>query len=132
MDPEAAAWGFLTMGIITLSWIGLSTKLIGTPRIIVVCICMSAFIINILILCNITWHEDSRKVLKSCVALEIVCVVTMMILFNKREFYIMENIAFVSYNLTFLFFFIVHTPSHWNVLPDTFHDELVFENEMDW
>jgi hypothetical protein len=132
MDPGAAIWGFITMGIVTCSWVGLSTILTGTPHVIFVCIFMASFIINILIMCNLTWQEDAGKVLRTSVAFVIVCVVAMIILFNKGEFYIMEHVAFISYSLVFLVFFIVHTPSQWDVLPDTLQAELECENEVEW
>lgn len=132
MDPGAAIWGFLTMGVVTCSWVGLSTILTGTPHIVFVCTFMASFVASILIVCNLTWQEDAGKVLRLSVAFVIVCVIAMIILFNRGEFYIMEHVAFISYSLVFLAFFITHTPSHWDVLPDTLQAELECANDVEW
>ena len=43
MDPHTATWGFLTLGVVTGSWVGLSTILTGMPHYIFVGIFMASF-----------------------------------------------------------------------------------------
>ena len=126
IDPHTVTWGFLTLGIVTGSWVGLTTILTGQPHYIFVGIFMASFFVCILILCNLTWQEAAGTVLRLCVAFISVCVIAMVILFNHGEFYIMEHVAFIGYSLVFMAFFITHPPSHWDVLPDNYPLECNF------
>ncbi len=118
MDQDSATWGFLTMGIVICSWVGLSTILTGTAHSIFVVIFMASFLVNMLILCHLTWQEEPLQVLRLSVAFILLCSIAMLILYNHGEFYIMEHVAFISYSLVFMSFFLIHTPSQWGILPE--------------
>ncbi len=133
MDPDAAVWGYVTMGIVTCSWVGLTTILTGTVHFIFVSTFIIFFFISMLIICNLTWQDQAGKVLRISMAFIIVCAIAMTILYNEGEFYIMEHVAFISYSLVFMAFFIVHTPSHWGTLPDSYPLECESETHgIEW
>ena len=132
MDPNTAIWGFLTMGLVICSWVGLSTVLTGTTHIVFVITFMASFFTSMLILCHLTWQEEAGKVLRLSLAFVLVCVVAMTILFNQGQFYIMEHVAFISYSLVFMAFFLVHPPSDWDVLPENHPSECELGVEIEW
>jgi hypothetical protein len=117
IEPDTAVWGFLTMGLATFSWVGLSTVLMGMVHITFVVIFMASFLISMLILCQLTWQEEAGNVLRLNIALAIFCDIAMVILFNNGQFYILEHIAFISYSISFVLFFIIHPPNQWGSLP---------------
>ena len=112
-DPDITAWGLACMGVTITSWMGLSTILTGTPHNVFVCIFVSSFLIDLLVLCALTWQKKAVEVLIIGIAFLLICIVTMMVLYNNKEFYIMEHVAFISYSLIFTVFFLVHTPENW-------------------
>ena len=125
-DPETTAWGLACTGITITSWMGLSIMLTGTPHDVFVCIFVSSFLIDLLVLCTLTWQRRAVEVLISSIAFQLICIVTMMVLYNNKEFYIMEHVAFISYSLIFTVFFLVHTPEDWGDGEDSDTDEYTY------
>jgi hypothetical protein len=117
-DPDTAAWGLACTGITIASWMGLSTMLTGTPHDVFVCIFVLSFLIDLLVLCTLTWQRMAVEVLTTSIAFQLICIVIMMVLYNNKEFYIMEHVAFISYSLIFTVFFLVHTPADWGAQED--------------
>lgn len=113
-DPDTAGWGLLSMGITAGSWVGLSTILSGTPHIVFVVIFIGFFLMDLLILCSLTRQRRAVDVLITSIAFMLLCIIAMTILFNNKEFYIMEHIAFIAYSLIYVTFFLVHTPEQWD------------------
>ena len=114
IDPKTAAWGFLCLGLTACSWIGLSTILSGELHYIFVCVFITFFFVFLLILCNLSRQRIAVEVLVTAIGLILVSIVVMIILFNNREFYIMEHVAFLTYSLVFLVFFLVHRSAEWD------------------
>ncbi len=46
----------------------------------------------------------------SSIALMLICIFAMTVMFNNKEFYIMDHTAFIAYSLIYITFFLVHTP----------------------
>lgn len=113
IDPGAAGWGLLSLGITICSWVGLTTILSGNLHYAFVCIFIAFFFMDLLILCNLTRQRYAGEVLIAGIGLLLLCIVAMIILFNNKEFYIMEHVAFISYSLIFTVFFLVHRPGEW-------------------
>jgi hypothetical protein len=117
IDPDTAGWGFFSLGITTCSWVGLTTILSGDLHYAFVCIFIAFFFFDLLIMCNLTRQRCAGEVLIAGIGLLLLCIVAMIILFNNKEFYIMEHVAFISYSLVFTAFFLVHTPAEWGEEP---------------
>jgi hypothetical protein len=133
VDYNAASWGFVVMCLVTFSWVGLSTILIGEQHFIFVGLFMASFLVSTLILCSLTWQEEAVHVLKLCVLFTIICDVSMMILFNNGKFYIMEHVAFISYSIVFISFFLIHPPSEWGIMPENHPLEYAINDDsIEW
>lgn len=122
-DPDTAAWGLLSLGVTATSWVVLSNILSGTVHIAFVACFVTSFMVDLLILCNLTWQRRAVDVLILSVAFLLACMVAMIILFNTNKFYIMEHVGFIAYSLVFTVFFLVHPPAEWG-------SEYYCENEM--
>jgi hypothetical protein len=122
-DPDTAAWGLFSLTVTATSWIVLSNILSGTVHITAVAIFTTSFMVDLLIMCNLTWQKRAVESLILSVALLLACIAVMTILFNTNKFYIMEHVGFIAYGLVFVVFFLVHPPSDWG-------SEYSYENEM--
>lgn len=122
IDPDTSAWGLLSVGSTICCWVGLSTILSGNTHFVFVALFIGFFLISLLILCNLTWQRRAVTVLITSVAILLLCIIIMTILFNNKEFYIMEHIAFITYSLIFVVFFLAHTPEEWGA-EEEFQDE---------
>jgi hypothetical protein len=118
IDPETTTWGLITIGVTVGGWVGLSTILTGTTHAVYVCVFISSFLVTVLILCSLTWQRHVVDMLMLCTAFLLVCIVVMTILYNNKEFYIMEHVALITYCLIFILFFLSHTPDQWGALPE--------------
>ena len=114
IDPDTAGWGLLCLGITTCSWVGLTTILSGDLHYAFVCIFIAFFFMDLLIMCNLTRQRYAVEVLIAGISLILLCIVAMIILFNYKEFYIMEHVAFIAYDIVFTVFFLVHRPAEWS------------------
>jgi hypothetical protein len=117
-DPETTAWGLTTIGVTVCGWVGLSTVLTGITHAVFVCVFIASFLVTVLILCSLTWQRRVVDMLMLCIAFLLVCIVVMAILYNNKEFYIMEHMALITYSLIFTFLFLSHTPDQWGALPE--------------
>ena len=118
LDPDTATWGLFSAGVTAGSWVGLSIILSGTPHIVFVVLFLSSFMMDILIMCNLTWQRRAVNILVTCIAFMLVCLVAMVILFNNRQFYIMEHVGMITYSIIFTAFFLEHTPDAWGELEE--------------
>lgn len=112
-DPDTAAWGMFCLGITMCGWIGLTSVLEGSIHIAFVATFISFFLLDLLILCSLTWQKHAVDLLILSVAFLLVCMIAMLILFNTNRFYIMEHVGFIAYSLIFTGFFLAHTPDEW-------------------
>ena len=122
-NPDTAAWGLFSLVVTSTSWIVLANILSGTVHIVAVASFTVSFMVDLLILCNLTWQKRAVDTLILSVAFLLACMVVMTILFNTNKFYIMEHIGFIAYGLVFVVFFSVHPPADWG-------SEYYYENEM--
>lgn len=118
MDQDTSAWGLFCLGVTMGGWIGLTSILEGDIHITFVAIFITFFLLDLLILCNLTWQRHAVDILILSVAFLIVCMIAMIILFNTNQFYIMEHVGFISYSLIFTVFFLAHTPEEWGMCMD--------------
>ena len=112
-DPDTAAWGLLSLGITAASWVGLTNILSGTPHIIFVIIFTTSFMVDLLILCNLTWQRRAVDILLLSIAFLLICMIAMIILYNTNKFFIMEHVGMIAYSLIFTVFFLAHPPEEW-------------------
>jgi hypothetical protein len=113
-------WGLASMSCVIASLIGALTTPPGTLHLLYVCIFMASFAVVVLIVLRFENHDEIVQVLKLGLMVIIACIVSMVILYNQEEFYIMENIAFVGYCVVSLAFFLVNPPLQWNPRPESY------------
>jgi hypothetical protein len=128
IDPDTATWGLLSTGVTAGSWVGLSTILSGTPHVVFVVLFLSSFMMDMLIMCNLTWQRRAVNILVVSIAFMLVSTLAMIVLFNYRQFYIMEHVGMIAYSLIFTAFFVEHTPVEWGEACDRDCDRNCEEN----
>lgn len=118
IDEDTVFWGYLVTSFLLCSWIGLTSILRGTEHVIFVSIFMACFLILMLIFCSLTINENVAIFLRVSVFVLAICAMTVTVLFNKKEFYLLEHISFLIYSLIFVLFFFIHPYWDWSVLPE--------------
>ena len=118
--PDAVVWGYITAVGIGVAWIGLSTFLEGTTHIAFVAMFMSFTVILLFILYSITWQITALVILKLTILFLILVSICMTILVSTDQFYIIEFVGFIPYNISFTWLFLVHDSQEW-MEPDPNH-----------
>ena len=113
LDQEASTWGAFTLAVMLVAWIGLSTILTTDTHYVFTGVFITAFLALILIMCYLVWQPLPLLILRMCLVLEIVCTVAMLILIGERNFYLPEQIAFLTYTVIFAAFFWAHPYEEW-------------------
>ena len=113
LDPEASAWGAAAIAVMLIGWIGLTSILTTDTHYVFVGIFVAAFLALVLIFCYLVWQPTPSLILRLCLVLELVCIIAMLIIFNSKDFYIPEQIAFITYTLIFTLFFWTHPYAAW-------------------
>jgi hypothetical protein len=134
IDTNTVFWGYCIIIIMLCSWIGLTSILQGEEHIIFVCIFMASFLILILLFCSLSCQPDTTMFLRFSLLVLSICAIAIAILFNKKEFYILEHVAFIIYSLIFVIFFFIHPYTEWDSLQDNiplYHDNMVHWESRD-
>ena len=131
INPDTVYWGYFVMIIMLCSWVGLTSILQGIAHVTFVCLFMSSFLVLLLIFCSLTHQEIVCVFLRLSVLVLTFCAMVVTILFNKKEFYLLEHVSFIIYSLIFLCFFIIHPFYDWDAVQYYPYDQdskVVWEN----
>ena len=110
---EEVIWGYLTCIGVVVSWTGFTTFMEGKAHIIFVAFFMSFLVILMLIMYKITWQREALVILKFTVLFLILVSICMTAMVTTDNFYIIEYIGFIPFNLAFILFFIAHDSEEW-------------------
>lgn len=112
---NAAFSALIFLSIIIVSWVVLSNILTTTTHFVFAFIFMFSYMIFIVLLIQITFQTTALWILYACLFLFVVCGIAMFVLLDSPQFYIPEQIAFLTYGCAFIAFFSVHTFREWKV-----------------
>ena len=113
-DKELTIAAYILLTVMLVSWIVLSNILTTDVHIVFVYICMGSLFFFILVLSQITLHENAVYTLYFSLAVMLASAITMIVLYAQMNFYIPEHIAFLAYDFVFTSFFTIHTYRYWN------------------
>ena len=112
-DETAVVWGFLVLLIMTVGWLGLITNLHGIAHVIFVASFASFVIIAMLILSYLVWQPIPNLVIRVGLVVTLFCCTFMLVLYNNNDFYLPEQVGFITYSVFFTVFFCLHTCDQW-------------------
>jgi len=126
-DNDATWRGLSTLAFTILGWIASVVTIGGVLHTPLICAFMTSFVIFTLSLFNLTRDEENIQLLRVILLFEIVCIVTMMVLFNNKDFDLMEGVSFGSFSLISLIFFIFNQPYRWKKIHESYKQPYEYE-----